>query len=340
MTLDAEPLFVTLVTGAVPQHRALLMHSLSRERWNVGEPHAVSDSRDAGHDAAEALVDAIDAVARAGTRGAVAVSVDAALDPQQLGLTLVALFSQRHPSLPPVHLRDVITVVDANEFLPLIDPDRSADPRELEALATRLEYATMIIVVDADARLAVEIAHALNPRAAVAAVDDVRAVTVERLRSVVRPPVDDLGRAQGWMLALNGTRLQTTDGVSTVVFRDPRPFHPGRLAHVVTECLRPEVVGTIWRSRGLVRLASRPTRVGSWSTVGATFSLDPTAMMSDDPETPSGQEIAFVGSTLDTRRLTNCLGAALLDDGELVAGPMEWATYADPFPVWQVEHGH
>jgi len=337
---DPEPLFVTLVTAAAVHHRSLLMRSLGGEHWSVGASDGCSGTLVGSHDAAEALVDTIDAAARAGTRGAVVVGVDAAIDPQQLGLTLLALFAQRHPSLPPVHLRDVITVVDPNEFLPLVDPDRPAEPAELDALATRLEYATMIVVVDPDARLAVEIAHALNPRAAVVAVDDVRAVTLDRLRSVVRPPVDDLGRAQGWMLALNGTRLQAPDGISTVVFRDPRPFHPARLAHVVTECLRPEIVGTIWRSRGLVRLASRPSRVGSWSTVGGSFSLDPTAMMSDDPETPSGQEIAFVGSTLDARRLTNCLGAALLDDGELIAGPMEWATYADPFPVWQVEHGH
>lgn len=340
MTSAFAPLFVTLVTGASARHRTQLMQSLGGENWMVGSPQSVSDSASGAHDAAVALADTIEAAASAGTRGSLAVAVHPSLDPQHLTLTLQSLLAERHPSLPPVHVRDVVTIAEPAEFLPLVDPESSAVAAELDAFVTRLEFSTMIVVVNADARLAVEIAHALNPRAAVVAVDDCRAVTIERMRAVVRPPVGDLARSQGWMLALNGSRLHAPAGISTVVFRDPRPFHPGRLADVINQCLRPEVVGTIWRSRGLVRLASRPHRVGSWSTVGGHFSLDPTSMTSDDPETPSGQEIAFVGSSLETQRLVDCLGTALLNDRELIAGPMEWATYADVFPSWNVEHEH
>jgi len=63
-------------------------------------------------------------------------------------------------------------------------------------------------------------------------------------------------------------------------------------------------------------------------------------MTSVDVDAPSGQEIAFVGDHLDAERLADCLGSALLSDDELIAGPMEWQTYADPFPVWNLDHTH
>jgi len=142
------------------------------------------------------------------------------------------------------------------------------------------------------------------------------------------------------MLALSDRAPRLPRGVNSVVFRDPRPFHPGRLDEVVRVCLTPQNVGTIWRSRGVVRLASRAGAVGSWSSAGAHLNLDPTGLTDDEPDIISGQEIVFVGERLRETEITRALGAALLADDELMAGPMEWASYSDPFPAWDRGHAH
>lgn len=145
----------------------------------------------------------------------------------------------------------------------------------------------------------------------------------------------------GWQVALAGEAAPTsTDGMGVHVFRDPRPFHPGRLHAAVAHDLVPGPVGRIVRSRGLVRLATRPATVGAWATAGDVLSLDPTAMRSWDADSPAGQEIAFVGEHLDGELLDRILGACLLAPAELVAGPDAWHGYADPFPVWDTEHRH
>jgi len=339
MAIDAAPLFVTVITGADAHVRARLMRTLGADRWVAGR--RAHDSDDPMSTVSDNLANVILAAAEGGARGHLALSLDAAVDPLEACMVMQQRFASQHPVHAPVHVRDVVTVVHPDELQPLVDHDQVAAVDELEALVGRIECATIVVIAHRGARRAADVAHALNPRAAIVAVDDVAAVTRARLRSLVRPPVGDLGVAQGWMLALNSPVLSAIDdSCSRVVFRDPRPFHPVRLAEVVASCLVPEVVGTIWRSRGLVRLASRASRVGSWSTVGPTLSLDPTSMTSNDVDAPSGQEIAFVGEHLNAARLADCLGSALLTDDELIAGPMEWQTYADPFPVWNVDHTH
>ncbi|RII97111.1 GTP-binding protein, partial [Clavibacter michiganensis] len=150
-----------------------------------------------------------------------------------------------------------------------------------------------------------------------------------------------LAAGMGWQVALAGEAAPTSaDGMGVHVFRDPRPFHPGRLHRAVAHDLVPGPVGRIVRSRGLVRLATRPATVGAWATAGDVLSLDPTAMRSWDADSPAGQEIALVGECLDGALLDEILGACLLEAAELVAGPAEWHGYADPFPVWDTEHRH
>jgi G3E family GTPase len=156
-----------------------------------------------------------------------------------------------------------------------------------------------------------------------------------------RAPVESLGRSIGWMLELSGIPLPTTThGIGCVVYRDPRPFHPVRLAAGINDWLEPADAGLIVRSRGLVRLATRPGRIGSWSTAGEVLALDPTAMTSWEENSPAGQELVFFGRDLKHDYITRVLDSCLLSDDELLAGPMEWETYYDPFPAWDLEHGH
>ena len=155
-----------------------------------------------------------------------------------------------------------------------------------------------------------------------------------------------LASGAGWMRGLSGAAdhgRDEHDELVTLRYREPLPFHPGRLAATIEQDLAPGVNGRVLRSKGFFRLASRPDHLGSWSSLGAMLSLDPTANASWDPDAPVGQAIWFVGERLDVPGIERALDRALLTPTELLAGPDLWRTWADPFPVWPAldpSHGH
>ncbi|MFT2690277.1 GTP-binding protein [Clavibacter zhangzhiyongii] len=203
-----------------------------------------------------------------------------------------------------------------------------------------------LVVAGRPPRHVVALLALLAPAARVVPVGDRASLASAPLR-IGRQRARRLAAGMGWQQALAGvmpaasvSSLASSEGLGVHVFRDPRPFHPARLHAAVARDLVPGPVGRIVRSRGLARLASRPATVGSWATAGDVLRLDPTGMASWDPESPAGQEIAFVGERLDGSLLDEILGACLLEPGELVAGPDAWHGYADPFPAWDTEHRH
>jgi hypothetical protein len=248
----------------------------------------------------------------------------------------------------------------------------ASDPESLNAperLAERLEFASMIVLTDVDAG-AVNFgsldaglrrrdpspgARATDTPERVELVGALLAKLSPSARVLTRADLGDLeGRgtllfrrrahqlaaSMGWQRELGGqvSVVERLAPVGTFVFRDPRPFHPGRLNDAIVSELVPDRVGRILRSRGLVRLASRPERVGSWATAGDVLRLDPTGMLSWDTDSPIGQELVFFGYGLDREALSRVLGRCLLTPDELVAGAEVWRSYEDLFPEW--EHGH
>lgn len=348
MRPTAPDLYVTLVSGLDPFEAAAVAAILSGRPSALTAQPAVQRT-DNDDDFAIELASTVSSMADRGARGHVVVHLDPRVDTMEVGLVLGAVFDGRDDDLPVVRLRDLVSVVDPADVRHLLFGENRAtsevdeDHDSGERLARQIEYATVITVCGApNARLAalrdVERAIAtLNPHALVvprsAALD-----IVATPRRRIAP--GRLGESMGWMLELSSSaELRVTrDPRGSFVFRDPRPFHPGRLADAIGHCLQPERVGTIIRSRGLVQLASRADRVGSWSSAGRILSIDPTSMTSGDPDSPSGQELVFFGTDLRSDELSTLLAACLLSGDELIAGPMEWANYADPFPAWVVEH--
>lgn len=151
-----------------------------------------------------------------------------------------------------------------------------------------------------------------------------------------------LARQMGWMLALAGHGAAPHPGNTTdvLVFRDPRPFHPGRLSTAIRLQLTPNLVGRIARSHGLIQLATRADQIGSWKSAGDTVRLDPTSISAWDSQAPLGQEMVFFGEQLRREEIVVALAHCLLTDQELLAGPMCWARYDDPFPSWPAQHRH
>lgn len=239
-------------------------------------------------------------------------------------------------------LRHVVSVLRADEVDHLLWSGVDDAFVEGERLAALLEYATVIVLDRVDRlrparrRALVALVHRCAPQAVVLA--DARVRGADDLPASNGGAARVLAGGAGWMRALSAVeddaRPRTLDGLVSLRYREPLPFHPARLADVVEHDLAAGPNGRVLRSRGFFRLASRPDHVGSWSSVGAMLALDPTANPSWDEDAPVGQALWFVGEDLDVDRITRALDGALITPPELLAGPDLWRSWADPFPVW------
>lgn len=266
-------------------------------------------------------------------------------------------------------LDTMVTVVDAANLLAdfasadfLQDRGESAGPEDdrklVQLLTEQIEFADVIVVNKTDLvdperlRAVLGVVKALNPRASL----------IETSRSQV--PLDavlgtrlfSFDRAQemaGWAVALDHGHIPETEeyGISSMVWRASRPFHPKRFARFMSRPAK----GLI-RAKGYVWFATRMDWVGAWSLAGSHAAVEPVgrwmasvprARWPSDPQTlaevmkhwhePYGdrrQELVLIGRGFDAsdlrRRLTECL----LDESEMRRGPAGWARLDDPFPQW------
>ncbi|MFP3986652.1 GTP-binding protein [Streptomyces sp. E11-3] len=259
-------------------------------------------------------------------------------------------------------LDTMVTVVDAVNFLPELDrgdelTERGLAPVEddertvTDLLIDQVEFADVILLNKTDlvseedaGRLEATLLR-LNPSA-----------RVRRIAHGVIDPAELLGtglfdlskaeQAPGWVAELNGDHVPETEeyGISSLVLRDPRPFHPERLWQLVTGPLDEGTYGQVLRSKGFFTLATRPGVTGLWSHAGSVARFEPTAAH-DGGETPQGQagedlpqgqELVFIGTDLRHDALREALVRCLLTDAELTAGPAHWNRLPDPFPAWDV----
>jgi G3E family GTPase len=350
-TSSRPGLAVTLVGGSLGTTSARVARLLS------GAPaaSAVREVDRPGTDSAEFADElAADLVAawEDGVRGDVVIALEPEADVTELALVLEFVLESHRPSVPVV-VRDVVAVTSVHEVMSTLlgssGTDGPGDDVNLPGhLARRLEFASIVLLTDvswsaapAGTRHVTDLLSHLAPGAAVVSED-----TLLTVRSPTAPlrrgRAHRLGASMGWQQRLAGRSpsSQSRRGISAHVFRDPRPFHPGRLMDAVAHALVPDQVGRIARSRGFTRLATRPAVVGSWASAGEVLDLDPTAVPSWDVDAPAGQEIVFFGLDLDGAALDAALGSCLLTPSELLAGPMSWGTYADPFPEWPAAHHH
>jgi G3E family GTPase len=298
-----------------------------------------------------------DAISGTGRQREVMLEIHPSAVPLEVAISVMAAGDDpaRFPGTGPIRLGNFVSVLDASTFWRDIRSDALApeppvpcathgehDRTVADALVQQIEWASVVVINKTDLATAAECAdlrdfvRLLNPSGQV--------VFARHGRSSVGgwlPPREDmltwLQQSPGWIRQLNGEGLLASSrtGLGCVVYRDPRPFHPERLAEFLSD--RSTETGEILRSRGLFRLASRPHVVGSWNSAGPSIGFEPTGMGSHDPESPWGQEIAFFGRNLDGARLINNLNACLLDDREFVGGPLEWRSLADPFPAWDLD---
>ncbi|WP_439684118.1 CobW C-terminal domain-containing protein [Cupriavidus oxalaticus] len=320
-------------------------------------------------------------LAAQGRFDALLVEADGRDDP--LAIAEGFLFEAEHGAGPEAALQPdtLVTVVDMATFLAdlneadfLADRGLAQGPEDdrtvAEVLAAQVEFCDVIVLNKTDLAGADELArlsavlHALNPRAEIVEASFGN-VPPQRVSGTGRFDFAAAADAPGWLAALQGMAPQPDSGVSTLVYRRRRPFHPQRFADLIhTEWLREH--GNVLRSKGLFWLASRMDTAGDWNQAGGVCrhggagawwsALDPAEWPTDDADragieadmqvdgapAPFGdrrQELVLIGMDLDAAALAARLDACLLDDAEMAAGAQAWADYADPFPAWVDELG-
>jgi G3E family GTPase len=95
------------------------------------------------------------------------------------------------------------------------------------------------------------------------------------LKEVLNTGLFDMEKAAGtqaWLDELNSEHTPETEnyGITSFVFRNPRPFHPDRFQKYVHEDFPSEII----RSKGLFWLASRPAQALNWGQAGGSLRAD------------------------------------------------------------------
>lgn len=252
-------------------------------------------------------------------------------------------------------LREVVCVADA---LHLVDDLRrdSYSHRRLTAevtqsmahsllAATQLEFASTIALVNWEALSTPDLSTVM---ALVSHISPWARVHLRGDNDHRAAPGEHYGVGQarpGWvsLLSADFPPHMTDPRVSALRYENVRPLHPGRLQTLLHDRLEPGEFGSVIRSAGFCRLATRPHMVAHWEHVGCMISFE--ALAPDDEFGGSddllavGEDIAFFGLDMDRLALIGALDEAVLTDEELIAGPAEWATFSDPFPAWNVARG-
>jgi G3E family GTPase len=267
-------------------------------------------------------------------------------------------------------LDTMVTVVDAGDFLSQYDAADDLLERGIalgeddqrtvtDLLIEQVEFANVILLNKTD-RLELRelerlsaILHHLNPSAKI--LHTFRSQV--ELGEVLNTGLFDFEKAAqspGWLSELRGQHIPETIeyGISSFVFRSRRPFHPERFHDYMMDRW-PGVI----RSKGFLWLATRSDIIGLWSQAGGMCSIEPAGFWFaaiDRSEWPTEaeerseilsnwhvpygdrrQEIVVIGQNMDQTKLLEDLEACLLTEAEMVGGPKAWATFNDPFPVWE-----
>lgn len=271
---------------------------------------------------------------------------------------IASLYRER----PLVRLTALICVVDASHILRDLsddgylrrpralseDTDNAAIIARATVTVTHIELATMIVIVNWEkmptARLSLTMAllSHLNPVAKLRLfrTDD---EPWERYAAPLSDaPLAPERDSPGWVRILNGeySPYMEDPHVTSIRYEQILPFHPERLESALDRIDNAEF-GTVIRSAGFCRLATRQRHAALWDHTGHMISFEPlpsdgieAAAQTGDACPSLGEDIAFIGLDLLPRELARALDSALLTPAELDAGPMVWAIFTDPFPAW------
>jgi G3E family GTPase len=266
-------------------------------------------------------------------------------------------------------LDTMVTVVDAFNFLKDYSSEDSLGERGeslgeedqrtvVDLLIEQIEFCDVIVlnkldlVSKAEQDRLMAILRGLNPGAIIEA-SEFGKIALDKVLGTGLFDFEKAQQSPGWLKELRGEHVPESEeyGISSFVYRKRRPFHPQRFFTLINT----EWQGVV-RSKGFFWLASRPAQAGSWSQAGAVcrhglagkwWAAVPKEEWPDDDEArefilknwdenvgDARQELVFIGIEMHEERLRNLLDACLLSDIEMAQGPLGWASFPDPFPIW------
>jgi G3E family GTPase len=291
-------------------------------------------------------------------------------EPMPVAATFALPGADGTPLLAGTRLDTMVSVVDAAGFLRELDTGDDLVERGLDAyeddertvsdlLVDQVEFADLVLVnkidlVSEDEADRVEAAvRRLNPLARVLRIQHGQVPPAELVGAGLFD-LEKASQAQGWVAELNGDHVPETEeyGISSLVFRSDRPFHPDRLWEMISSGFEQGGFGTVLRTKGFFWLASRPGLTGLWSQAGPVARFEPAGvwnpadgislgysaedLVDSEPVEPR-QELVFIGTHLRRDALEAALRSCLLTEDEYRS---PWDRLPDPFPEWDVRGMH
>lgn len=253
-------------------------------------------------------------------------------------------------------LSAVVCVVDASHLLADLQADgyltrwvgrtgalRSEHTARALLTVTQIEHATTVVLTAWEGLSTPDLSTAMALVSHLAPGARLRLDRGDGLADGVdQDPVTPESTRPGWVRLLSGdfSPHMTDRRVRAMRYEQLRPMHPERLLRFLDDRVEAGEFGTVLRSAGFCRFATRPGVIAKWEHVGSMISFPPLGgdRADDAAEVLAlGQDLAVIGLDLDVEALAAALDEAALTDAELAAGPEEWVSYPDPFPGWDLD---
>jgi G3E family GTPase len=266
-------------------------------------------------------------------------------------------------------LDTMVTVVDAyNFFREVVSTDSLAQRKQAtgdqdkrmiaELMLQQVEFADVLIINKVDLVDNIELGeiqsllNTLNPYARILISEQGR-IDPRLILNTCRFDFERAAQSRGWRVKLREEVTSEADefGVSSVVFRSRRPFHPARF----WDALHGDWPG-VMRAKGLFWLATRLDRMGVWGQAGPVARIqggnvwwaavpeeqrpqdevfrEQLAKIWDASVGDCRQELVLIGVNLPTDQIHRQLHTCLLTDREMEGGPQRWKDFHDPMPAW------
>ncbi len=270
----------------------------------------------------------------------------------------------------------MVTVVDAQNFqddFQSVEEFRDRGPgSEIEddrdiarVLIEQIEFANVILlnktdlISEEEVSLLLAVLRKLNPDARVLDIEHGGVSAADAINTGLYQ-ADSAAAADAWQSVLSSDETGSSDalGISSIVYRARRPFHPQRFWDFWMDG---EFAPNILRSKGYFWLATKNSIAGFWSQVGQVLAAEPGGAWwaetpraewpSEDPELMAElnsvwdevwgdrrQELILIGQDLDAPATRKALDACLLTESEMKSGPSSWSRLEDPFGCWESGH--
>ncbi|TVR78488.1 MAG: GTP-binding protein [Chitinophagaceae bacterium] len=264
----------------------------------------------------------------------------------------------------------MVTVVDCFNFLKdfgsndyLTDrslTDQEGDSRTIVDLLTdQIEFANVIVLNKTDLvdeekmNFLKNIIKKLNPYAEIV-YSEFGKIDIKMILDTGLFDFEEASQSAGWIHELENEHVPETEeyGISSMVYRNQRPFHPGRLWQFIQKEYPPNII----RGKGLLWMLTRPdiaidfnqaggsSRIQKagvwWASIPEDDRLQNPAYLQNEEVIKERwhpywedriQELVFIGQDLDKEQLKASLDKCLASESEYRAF-MDGQAPADPFP--------